>query len=150
MECIKYNLLFVTTYLLITANFHFENNRVLLWWVSVVTTLKTRYKSHFKILWPINGKKTIYVSKPSMKVFRNKIRQLKPRPKVEKIWLLPKAWIIVSWPSFTMLLLWRISLKEYANSFSTLSKISMLHHRLYYKLDDSPSKTLVILMFTRR
>jgi hypothetical protein len=38
VECIKYNLLDFRNYLLATANFPFENNRVLFWWVSVVTT----------------------------------------------------------------------------------------------------------------
>ena len=39
VECIKYNLLDFCNYLLVTANFPLENNRVLLWWLSVVTTL---------------------------------------------------------------------------------------------------------------
>ena len=39
VECIKYNLLDFCNYLLVTANFPFENNSFLLWWFSDVTTL---------------------------------------------------------------------------------------------------------------
>ena len=39
VECIKYNLLDFCNYLLVAANFPLENDRILLWWVSFVTTL---------------------------------------------------------------------------------------------------------------
>ena len=62
VECIKYDILDFCNHLLVTANFSFENTRVLLWCISVVTTLQTQNESHFKILWSIHGKNTIYLN----------------------------------------------------------------------------------------
>ena len=39
VECIKYDILDFCNHLFVAANFPFENNRVLLWWISVVTNL---------------------------------------------------------------------------------------------------------------
>jgi hypothetical protein len=54
-------------------------------------------KAISKLLWSTNGKKTI-LSKPLawVKIFSNKIRQPKPKPKFEKIWLQPKPLVIGS------------------------------------------------------
>ena len=61
MECINYNFLDFCNYLLVTANFHFENNRVLLSEFLLKPLCKLKTKAISSLLQSINGKKTIYL-----------------------------------------------------------------------------------------
>ena len=45
----------------VSHNFLWRIIGFLLWWIFVITTLQTQNKSHFKLLWSIKRKKTIFL-----------------------------------------------------------------------------------------